>query len=78
MARHYRTLLESVLADPHGRIDDLAMLPEEERQALVAAAQGPRELLDGEPVPGRVGRAGGRVGRPQPGRGRRLRRHRGG
>ncbi len=46
MATHFRTLLRSIAAQPAAPVSRLAMLPENERQALVAMSNGPRRAYD--------------------------------
>jgi amino acid adenylation domain-containing protein/non-ribosomal peptide synthase protein (TIGR01720 family) len=46
MAQHFRTLLRSIAAQPATRVNRLAMLPDDERVALVKMSNGPRRNYD--------------------------------
>ncbi|MGM1058478.1 amino acid adenylation domain-containing protein [Saccharothrix sp. Mg75] len=54
VADHFVRLLESIVADPHGRATGLTMLPDAERARLLAAGNGPELVLPVEEGLGEV------------------------
>ncbi|NPC80484.1 amino acid adenylation domain-containing protein, partial [Pyxidicoccus fallax] len=52
MTGHLRTLLGGLVADPKRALAELPLLPEAERQRLLAMQSGPRVSLDGALLPG--------------------------